>query len=183
MASSVRASAAWVSAKSLILPDSPTFCGLSELSSVMLTVPLKVPLLPDVKLAVIEHEPAGAILVPQVFVCEKCELAEMLLILSVVAPVLVSVTCFGKHGRLSLQLKLKLSGTSCTVPLASVMVALFDLVLSVTEAALTRTLVLAGNVEGPVNVVAAPLAVVVGLRVPQAGAQAVPFWVSVQLKP
>ena len=149
----------------------------------IVTFPLKLPLAPGVKLAVIVHEPAGATLVPQVFVCEKCALAEMLLILSVVAPVLVSVTCFGAQGRLVLQLKLRLSGTSFTVPLARVIVALFDFVLSVTEAALMLTLVLAGNVEGPVNVAAAPLAVVVGLTVPQAGEHTVPFWVSVQLNP
>ena len=63
------------------------------------------------------------------------------------------------------------------------MVALFDFVLSVTETAFTFTLVLAGNVEGPVNVAAVPLAVLEGLTVPQAGEHTVPFWVTVQSNP
>lgn len=137
-----------------------------------------------VRVTLIVHEVAGRTLVPQVFVCEKAALAEMLVILSAAAPVLVTVmVCAAGGHRLNLQAKFKLSGTSCTVPLVSVMVALFDFVLSVTEIAFKLTLVLAGNVEGPVNVAAVPLAVLEGLTVPQAGEHTVPFWVTVQFSP
>jgi hypothetical protein len=63
------------------------------------------------------------------------------------------------------------------------MVALFDFVLSVTEAALMLTLVLAGIVDGAVNVAGAPLALVAGLMEPQAGEHTVPFCVTVQFNP
>lgn len=130
------------------------------------------------------HEPDGGTLVPQVLVCAKAIPAVMLVILSAAVPVLVSFTIWDGGGqRVDLQLKCRLSGTSCTVPLASVMVALFDFVLSVTEAALMFTTALAGIVVGPVNVAATPLAVVVGFTVPQAGEHTVPFWVTVQFNP
>jgi hypothetical protein len=143
-----------------------------------------VPAVVVVKVTLIVHEVAGSTLVPQVFVCEKPVLAEMLVILSADAPVLVSfMVCGGGGHRKALQAKFKLSGTSSTVPLVSVIVALFDFVLSVTEIAFKLTLALAGNEGGAVNFAAAPLAVLEGLTVPQAGEHTLPFWVTIQFKP
>lgn len=187
LANSARAAVVWISLARLTLPDNVTFSGLSELSSVIVRVPLCEPLVVAVKVTLIVQEAAGSTLVPQLLISEKPVLAEMLVMLRVDVPVLVSVTGWGGGGHVrrgpSLQLNDKVSGISCTVPFASVMVALLDFVLSVKEIAFRFTMTLAGNVEGAVNVVAAALAVGVGLTVPQAGEQTVPFWVSVQFNP
>ena len=80
-------------------------------------------------------------------------------------------------------MKDRLAGISWTVPLVNVIVALADLVGSATEVAVNVTVALDGNALGAMNVVGAPLAVVAGLTVPQAGEQALEFWERLQLKP
>lgn len=74
------------------------------------------------------------------------------------------------------------AGTSLTTPATSVMVALADFVLSVAEVAVIVTLAGFGTAAGAAYIVDVPLAVVVGMMVPQTAAgHAVPFCVSVQL--
>jgi hypothetical protein len=70
-----------------------------------------------------------------------------------------------------------------TVPFVSVMLALEDLVASAAAIALRVTAAPAGTVAGAVKVVATPLAVAAGFRVPHAGEQLVPFSVTVQFRP
>jgi hypothetical protein len=113
----------------------------------------------------------------------------MVMPLMVSAAVAVSVNvivCAGGGqvlvGRI-LQRKARLAGTSFTVPLVSVIVALDDLVVSATALAFRMTVALDGTVAGAVYVVSAPLAALVGLVWPHPGEQSVPFCVSVQVTP
>jgi len=73
-----------------------------------------------------------------------------LVMLNAEAPVLVSVVVSGFDLVVFTGPKARMSGTSWTVPLVSVIAALADLVLSVTEVAVRVTAGLAGTVEGGV---------------------------------
>lgn len=101
---------------------------------------------------------------------------------SAVEPVFVSTTSLdgGGHRKegtveLSLHLKLRVAGISCTVPLVKVSVALLNFVESVMETAFTSTLVFAGNLAGPLKVDVPGLAVLGGFIIPHPGVQSDPF--------
>jgi hypothetical protein len=151
------------------VPDKLTFCGLSELLSVMERVALNVPKVFGAKVTVMMQDTPAATLEPQVFFWEKEVLATaMLLMLSAVLPVLVSVTVRDALKFVLMVPKARLSGTSFTVPLVSVTMALPDFVESVTEVAVTATVAGLGTAAGAVYVVAVPLGVLVGANVPHA---------------
>jgi hypothetical protein len=94
----------------------------------------------------------AATLVPQAFVCLNSAAPTVILVMvSVVFAVFVSITTWGE---LELPVrtcpKLRLSGTSFTVPTVSVIVALPDLVESDAKVPLSVTMALAGTVAGAV---------------------------------
>jgi hypothetical protein len=82
-------------AKSVPFPLKETTCGLPEALSLMVTVPVRVPIVVGVKLTVIAQLALTASDVPQVLVWAKSPLATMLVIVSVAVPVLVSVIVCG----------------------------------------------------------------------------------------
>jgi hypothetical protein len=101
---------------------------------------------------------------------------------SAVEPVFVSTTLLegGGHRKegmleLSLHEKLRVAGISCTVPFVRVRLALLNFVGSVIETAFTSTLVLAGNVAGPLKVDVPGLTVLAGFIMPHPGVQSDPF--------
>ena len=111
-----------------------------------------------------------------------------LVIFSTELPVLVSVSVkvfvgCGLAGLIFRLPKLKAAGISLTVPVVRVMVALADLVPSVTDVAVRVIVGLVGTVPGAAYTVGVPLAVLAGVIVPHAGEHAVPFCVSVQQAP
>src|SRR5260370_18763533 len=79
--------------------------------------------------------------------------------------------------------KLRLAGINLTVPVVRVMVTAAILVLSVTDAAVTVTVGLAGTVGGAAYTVGVPLAVLVGVTVPHPGEQGVVPCISAQVTP
>jgi len=99
--------------------------------------------------------------------------------LSADAPVLVrvSINVFCGWGlRIILMLpNSRLDGISLTVPAVTVIVDFAALVPSATEVAVRVTAALVGTVLGAAYVVDAPLIVLAGVIVPQAGEHAVPF--------
>ena len=152
------------------------------------TEPLEVPTVFDVNVTVIEHVPAGATLLPQLLVCENPPEVVILVMESAVAPVLVNATLWvsGGHGckdEFNLHEKLRLAGSSCTVPFVSVIEALLNLVVSVIETALTLTATFAGRVAGPLKVDVPGLPVLAGFIVPHPGEQGLPLCVRVQFNP
>jgi hypothetical protein len=107
----------------------------------------------------------------------------MLVIVSVLVPVLVNVTCTEWTVLTGTLPKFTLAGTSFTVPFVRVIAAPPVLLGSLTEAATTATAGLGGTVDGAVYVVASPLPVFVGDTFPHAGEQGTLFWVVVQVTP
>ena len=107
----------------------------------------------------------------------------MLVMASAVAPVLVSCTLWEggghfKDGMMAPSLHenvVRLAGSSWTVPLVSVSVAVLNFVASVIETALRSTLVVAGSVAGPLKADVPGLAVLRGFIVPHPGVQSDPF--------
>jgi len=161
-------------------PVSGTFCGLSELLSVIVSVPLNVFWLAGLKSTVTVQDFPAATLAPHVFplagTVNEPGMAETLLIVRLEAPVFVSVMVSDFVCVVFTEPKSRLSGTSSTVPLVSVTVALADLVLSVTEVAVAVTVAFAGSAVGAVYVVGVPPAVCAEESEPQVGAvHAVPF--------
>jgi len=136
--------------KAVPVPDRLTVCGLSTLLSLMVKVPVKLPMAPGVKVTVIVQDTPAPTLAPQSFVCEKCAVVVMLLMFSVVFPVLVSDTVRDLARVRFTRPKFRLAGTSFTVPLVSVIAAGPDLVVSVTEVAVIATTAFAGTVAGDV---------------------------------
>src|SRR6266850_2867042 len=118
----------------------------------MVKVPVKLPVAPGVKVTVIVQDSPAPTLAPQSFICEKCAVAAMLLMLRVVFPVFVSASVMDLWPLfLYFTLpKFNLAGTSSTVPFVSVIAAAPDLLLSVTEVAVIATAALAGTAAGAV---------------------------------
>ena len=109
----------------------------------------------------------------------------MLAMFRLATPVLVSVVFFpvGLVPPTVAAPRLRLAGTSFTVPAVIVMVAEADLVVSFTETALSVAFGLAGTEAAAVYVVAAPLAVLEGEAVPQPGEHAAESCASAQVTP
>jgi hypothetical protein len=84
-------------------------------------------------------------------------------------PVLVSVVVEALVNPFFTKPKFKLAGTIFTVPLVTVTAAPADLVVSVTEVAVTVTVAGVGTAAGAVYVVGAPLNVLLGEIVPHVG--------------
>ena len=100
----------------------------------------------------------------------------MLAIFRLAFPVLVSVvTIVRLVPPIVVPPRLRLAGTSLTVPAVIVIVAPADLVASFTETALSVAVGLAGTDAGAVYVVAVPLGVLAGEAVPQPGEHAAEF--------
>jgi hypothetical protein len=173
------------------LPDSVTCCGLSELPSSNDTDAVYEPTANGWKVTLTVQRDPALTLAGQLLVSENCAafgpvVVMPLMVSAVVATSVNVIVCAGggqKFLGLILQLKARLAGTSFTVPLVSVIVALEDLVVSATAVALSMTVALDGTVAGAVYVVGTPLAALVGLIVPHPGEQLVPFCVSVQVTP
>jgi len=129
------------------------------------------------------QETPAATLGPQVSVSEKGPPEKvMLVMLRAVFPVLVSVGVIDLASPVFTVPKSKLAGTISTVPFVTVIVALADFVVSVTEVAVTVTIAGVGTAAGAVYVVGAPLAVLAGLNVPHVE-HGVPLCETVQLTP
>ena len=170
------------------MPANATCCGLSELLSVNVRVPLYDLGILAVNRILIEHDAAGAMLPPQSLVSEKDPVVEMLAMERALAPVLVKTTlCVGGgHGfneEFNLQENVSRAGMSCAVPLVSVMTALLSFVGSVMEPAFTSTLVFAGRLAGPLKLDVPGLPVLAGFIVPHPGEQFELFCVRVQFNP
>ncbi len=83
-------------AKSLVpMPVSPTACGLPAALSVIVTSPVRLPVVVGVKVTLIVQLAAGATVPPQVFVRSKSPLATMLVMVNRALPALVKVTDCG----------------------------------------------------------------------------------------
>jgi hypothetical protein len=122
------------------LPDKLTVCGLAPPLSLMETVPVKVPLLEELKVTVIMHDFPDPTLESQLFVWEKA-LEPVIVILAmfrVVLPTFVRVIVCGGGGQVlgsSWQEKDRLVGTSFTTVPVPVTLAVCGLpgALSVTD--------------------------------------------------
>ena len=136
------------------------------------------------KVTVRLQDDAAATLVPQVSPFREKELfvKVMLVMLSAVVPVLVRVVVADLVKLVFTSPKFNVAGTISTVPSVTVIVALADLVVSVTEVAVTVTVAGVGTAAGAVYVVGVPFAVLAALKVPHVE-HGVPLCVTVQLTP
>src|SRR6516164_909390 len=128
------------------------------------------------------HEAPAATVLPQVFDSAKSPaLAPPIvrpLIESAEGAIFVrTATCdgTGKPCFFLQPLNVILKRTRLTLPLVSVTLAAAELVGSVAETAVSVTVRLAGSAAGALYVVGLPLAVLVGLTVPQAGEHGAPL--------
>jgi len=126
------------------------------------------------KVTVRSQETPTATLEPQAFVVRENSVPVKVVpvIFKAEVPVLVSVVVKALVNPSFTVPKLKLAGTIFTVPLVTVTVAPADLVVSVTEVAVTVTIAGVGTAAGAVYVLGAPLNVLVGEIVPHVGAHA-----------
>lgn len=158
-------------------PAKVTCCGLSALLSVMVRTALYATALTGLKVTVRSQETPRATLEPQAFVVREnspglVPVKVVLVMVRAEVPVLVNVVVKALV-RPSLTVpKFKLAGTIFTVPLVTVTVAPADLVVSLTEVAVTVTVAGVGTPTGAVYVVGAPLNVLVSENVPHVDAHA-----------
>ncbi len=137
------------------VPDKLTCCGLSGLLSAIERAAAWEPRLPGLNVTAIVHEfPAGTLL-PHVFVCaNSLDLVPVVVIpeiLSAAVPVLVRVIVRGVLFLFTrTPPKLRLAGTSSTVPAETVIAAVADFVGSSTEVAVNTKAGLAGSAAGAV---------------------------------
>lgn len=134
-------------------PDKETCCGLSGLLSLMERLALSEPKDVGAKVTEIVHDLPAATLAPQLFVCEKSlgslPVIVMLAMLRLVAAALIKVvTSVSPVWLIGRKPKSRLSGTIFTLPNVRFIVAVADLVGSVTEVAVSLTEVAADTVAG-----------------------------------
>jgi len=137
------------------LPDKRTCCGLPVLLSLMERLALRGPDAVGLNVTVMVQEFPALTLVPQVVVREKspCSVPVivMLVMLSVVFPVLVSVVAWGElEWPICTVPKLRLAGTSLTVPTVIVIDEPTAAFVSATGVAMIATLGSDGTVVGAV---------------------------------
>lgn len=140
------------------LPVKPICCGLSVLLSAIDMLADLALLAAGLNITEMTQEAAAATLEPHVFVSEKSPgfvpAIVIPVIVSAAAPVLVRTNGWAALDVLTMRLpKFQLCGTSWTVPAERLIAAPADLVLSVTEVAVSVTEELAGMDAGAVNVV------------------------------